>query len=274
MNMRRKHTRNSIWLFCIMVLSGCSSLPQFTSERCPNKILLIGDLNEWKGVSAYIDKNSIIAVSVCRDDEFVYVCMTTDDPLTERRIMAGGLTVWFDPSGSDTKSFGINFPLPKNGPGARRGIDNDLKRDAEGNRQPMDPSLIDMEVVGPKETDRYRLPVINSEGIAAHLGRTKDGLMIYELRVPFKKTFSMPHAIEPQNGFMGLGFETGTVKASDEQERNEQGIRPGGLGEGDSNPGGGMGYGRRGGRGRGQYGSSPASPRSTDQLNTWWKIKL
>jgi uncharacterized membrane protein YgcG len=270
-------TKFIISFFFIVFLGGCSSLPQFTSDRCAGKMNIVGDLHEWRNVSAYVDKNNLVAVSMCRDDEFVYVCLTTDDPLTQRQIMGGGLTVWFDPSGSDDKTFGINFPLPRNGPGPRRSFDNETKKDANGNQLTIDQSLFDMEVVGPKETDRYRLSVINKEGILAHLERSKDGLMIYELQVPLKKSSSRPNAIEPKKDFVGLGFETGPVQGGAERPRAEQGGRSGGYGGGDSAPGGGMGSGRRGsggGRGRGQGGSSSGSAKPPEPVKLWWKVKL
>ena len=270
-------TKFIISFFFIVFLGGCSSLPQFTSDRCAGKMNIVGDLHEWRNVSAYVDKNNLVAVSMCRDDEFVYVCLTTDDPLTQRQIMGGGLTVWFDPSGSDDKTFGINFPLPRNGPGPRRSFDNETKKDANGIQLTIDQSLFDMEVVGPKETDRYRLSVINKEGILAHLERSKDGLMIYELQVPLKKSNSRPNAIEPKKDFVGLGFETGPVQGGAERSRAEQGGRSGGYGGGDSAPGGGMGSGRRGGgggRGRGQGGSSSGSAKPPEPVKLWWKVKL
>jgi len=263
--------------FFIVFLGGCSSLPQFTSDRCAGTMHVVGDLHEWRNVSAYVDKNNLVAVSMCHDDELVYVCLTTDDPLTQRQIMGGGLTVWFDPSGSDDKMFGINFPLPRNGPGPRRSFDNETKKDANGNQLTIDQSLFDMEVVGPKETDRYRLSVINKEGILAHLERSKDGLMIYELQVPLKKSNSRPNAIEPKKDFVGLGFETGPVQGGAEHSRAEQGGRSGGYGGGDSAPGGGMGSGRRGGgggRGRGQGGLSSGSAKAPEPVKLWWKVKL
>ena len=270
-------TRLFIFFFFIVLLDGCSSLPQFTSDRCTGKMHIVGDLHEWNHISAYVDKNNVVAVSLCHDDEFVYVCLTTDDPLTQRQIMTGGLTVWFDPSGSDDKTFGINFPLARNGPGPRRSLSNDTKRDANGNLQTMDQSLFDMEVVGPKETDRYRLSVINTEGIVAHLERSKDGMLIYELQVPLKKSGTRPNAIEPKNEFVGLGFETGSVQGGAERPRAEQGGRSGGYGGGDSSPGSGMGYGRRGGgggRGRVQGGSSSGSAKAPEPVKLWWKVKL
>lgn len=270
-------TRVIISFFFIVLLGGCSSLPQFTSDRCTGTMHLVGDLHEWKNVSAYVDKNNLVAVSLCHDDEFVYVCLTTDDPQSQRQIMGGGLTVWFDPSGGDDKTFGINFPLPRNGAGPRRNLDNETKKDADGHQQTIDQSLFDMDIVGPKETDRYRLSVINTEGIVAHLEQSKDGMMIYELQVPLKKSGARPNAIEPENNVVGLGFETGPMQGGAERLRAEQGGRTSGFGGGDSAPGGGMGGGRRGGgggRGRGKGGSSSGSVKAPEPVKLWWKVKM
>jgi hypothetical protein len=151
-------------------------------------------------------------------------------------------------------------------------------KDTNVNQQLADQSLLEMEVVGQKENERYRLPVINTEGIAAHIERSKDGIMVYELQVPIRKTPTRPNAIEPKKDFVGLGFETGTVQGGAERVRGEQGGRSGGYGGADSPPGGGMGYGRHGGggggRGRGQSGSSSVSAKAPEPIKTWWKVKL
>ena len=274
--------KNHIWRLkdiaiaaAVMIFSGCSSLPQFMSERCAAKIRMDGDLNEWKGIPAYIDKNNVFAVSVCHDNENVYVCLTTDDPQTERQIMGGGLTVWLDPSGSDDKVFGINYPLPRNAAGPRRNIDIDMRRDYNGIQEAVDQSLMDMDVVRPKVNDRYRLSIVNNEGIAVHINRSSNGMLVYELQVPLKKTNEHPNAIEPKKDFVGLGFETGAIQFGGGRPRGEGGASGGNGGsEGSPSSGGGR-YGHRGGGGgRGRSGNSSNFPKQPDPIDMWWKVKL
>lgn len=276
MNDKNICLRNFIIALFILSLNGCSSLPQFTSEYCKNKIVIDGDNSEWKDMPAYIDNNNVLAVSVCHDGEYIYVCMTTQDPQTQRQIMGSGLTVWFDPAGNDDKTFGVNFPLNRHSSGPPRGLEGEMNRDSDRFQQVMDQPSLEIEIVGPKESDRYRLSVANNEGIQAKIGRTKDGLMVYELQVPLRRTTIHPNAVNPKKDFVGLGFETGTMQHGSEKMRSEQGGRSGGFNG--SGPSGEMGSGHRGGgwsgRGRGQHGSSSGSGTIPEPVKMWWKVKL
>ena len=245
-------------------------MPQFSSELCTRKIVIDGDNNDWNGIPAYVDKNNVLAVSVCHDDEYIYVCLLTWDPQTQRQIIGGGLTVWFDRTGSDDKTFGINFPLGRYAGEPSQRIDDRNRKDFDTSKQITNQFVSEMEIIGPKETDRYLLPFTNNEGIQAKIGRVDGGEMVYELQVPLKKTTEHPNAIQPKNNYIGLGFETGEMTGFGKRSGESDGS--------DSQPQGGTGRGHRGGGysggGRMHQGGGSKSGNAAEPVKMWWKVKL
>jgi hypothetical protein len=268
------HTKAIRFVLAVFFLSinGCAHLPQFSSERCTKRIVIDGDNSDWNGISAYIDKNNIVAVSMCRDDEYVYVCMITGDTQTQRKIMAGGMTVWFDRSGEDGKNYGINYPLGKRESEPFQKKDDETGGGYDASQYILNHPPPEMEIVGSKETDRYLLPQLNNEGIQVEIGKTKDREMVYELKVPLKKTTEHPHAVEPKGDFIGLGFETGAIsgyaRRRTDNRGNSSGMEGGGLAL-ESETGGGLH-----GNGRMHQGRAAKSGSLPEALKIWWKVKL
>jgi hypothetical protein len=265
-------------ILLLAMVNGCSSLPQFASRQCTKPIIVDGDKDEWIGAPAYINKENTIAVSICHDAEYLYLCLTSQDPETQMQIMRNGLTIWFDKKGSNNKTFGINFPLAKKMDSPPPAANRERMRDPEEARKMMEQSLFELEIVGEKETDRYRLAVNNEEGIRAKIDRGEDNLLIYELQVPFKKTPQHPNAIELADGsFVGLGVEAGTMENSQGKKRSERGDKPGGHdGNGPPSDGGGMELGGGGppGGSRMSQGRPQGSGEKTEILKMWWKVKM
>ena len=182
--------------------------------------------------------------------------------------MGGGLTVWFDRSGSDDKTFGVNYPLVGNLHESWQRAAEDIDKDSGTVKYSSDLTSFDMEIIGPHETDRYRISTVNNQGIIARIGRIKGNEMIYELQVPLKKTADHPKAIDPKNEFFGLGFETGPL--------NIHSNKPGADQSGFSSEGG-MGRGHHGGSSggwRSHHDGSQRPEHPPDPIKLWWKVKL
>ncbi len=257
----------------ISTLNGCSSLPQFTSERITKPIEIDGDKREWTDVSAYIDKNNTMAVSVCHDTEYFYMCLMSQDPQVQMQVMHNGLTVWLDNRGSDHKTFGINFPLNKHDGGPPPMMERGKMHDFETSNRMMEQAQSEMEIVGEKESDRYRLSITNTEGIKVKIGRSREGILIYELQVPLRKTAQHPHAIEiADDAYVGLGIETAEMELS---MGKHAGGRPGGQGGGEMGfSGGPQGGGPPGGGGGMPSGGPQGGSKKSESVKMWWKVKI
>jgi hypothetical protein len=277
-------TRNLFFLLLLAgmaMLHGCSSLPQFASEKRINPIVIDGDNNDWKNVSAYIDKNNTIAVRVCHDSEYFYFCLSSQDPQVQMQIINLGLTIWLDNEGSDHKKFGINFPLgiQAGGPPPMMDMDREKMKDQESMQRMMDQVCSQMEIVGKEIEDRYRLSVVNTEGIKVKIGRTKEEILVYELQAPLKRTAQHPHAIDIQDGAsVGLGIETAEMKFPMGKISGGTPGGPGGSGEmgfGSPPGGGSLGMSQGGHPGSGMPpGGPPGGKRTLESVKMWWKVKL
>jgi hypothetical protein len=265
-------------LILALVVSGCSSIPQVTSHTTTTKITVDGDNNDWNNIPAYLSDNKLFAVSVCHDSGNFYTCITTADPQTQMQLMVSGLTVWFDNDGGSEKRFGVKYPLGVPGGGPPKTIAGDGKEINSQVETSMAQADLELEILGPKEGDRYRLPVDNQEGILAKIKRTKGGVLVYELEVPLKPSASMPNAVNMKaDSVIGFGVEV----ASPELRPGLGGRGPGSFrgggppegpppGGGDMGSGGGMPPGGGMGPPRGMRGG--AAPREAAKL--WWKVKI
>ena len=260
------------------VVSGCSSIPQVTNHAATRKIIVDGDNSEWNNIPAYLSENKLFAVSVCHDSGNFYSCITTADPQTQMQFRVSGLTIWFDNEGGTEKRFGVKYPLGAPGGGPPKTMDRALPEidyQVEASMEQADPEL---EILGPKEGDRYRVPVDNQEGICAKIKRTKDGLLVYELQVPLKPSASRLNAIEMKaDSIIGFGIES----TSPEMPPGPSGRGPGGFGggrgrEGPPPSGGDMGRGggMPPGGGMGAPGGMKGGPATREAAKMWWKVKI
>ncbi len=221
--------------------------------------------DEWPET---VHVNEAGSVGSVNDDQFLYLSMITSDQQRRRRFVAGGLIVWLDASGGKQQSFGIHIPggrelgFPGPRAGGRRGVDQ-TSPDV-----PM-PVLTYVELLGPKKDDRRRIELTSESRIEVAVG-SREGTLVYELKVPLAKTSATPYAIGTEPGRkIGLGLETPKIEPSDAAHA---GYGHGGGGFGGGGHGGrGGGGGERAGHGAGGEGggSQTAKP-----LKAWTTIQL
>ena len=274
--MHRRKELSVVILMCAglgFLLSACSSLPLIPAERVSSPIVIDGRDNDWKQTSAYVNKsNPALLVRTSYDDSFFYFCISTRDREMQMRMLAFGLTVWLDPLGSDHKTFGIAYPLPDQmgsfGPPMQQ------KKMNNGETPPMpDEAFQEMEIIGPLDENRYRLPAMNNEGIEVKVGVSGDGVMAYELRVPLHSSKVFPRGINPvADSIIGLGVVGGEMKLPN---------GPGGNMPMPKGDGGGMDFGGDGpppgmppGGGRMMPSGPPGKGGSPEPIKMWWRVEL
>jgi len=269
----------------LVVWSGCSSAPQIAGRWRTDTVTVDGKNTEWENVPSYAEKSKF-TVAVQHDDQYLYLCLTTQDRPTQMQVLSEGLIVWFDPAGGSKKVFGVNFPLggPAGGPAPpedRGSMEPGARGEPETMRAIPERAMTSMDILGPNEGDRYRLSTSENSGIEARIGRGDQRTLVYELKVPLTRSKSHSFAIDAAAGApVGIGIVTPEREKRDQGEGSEQMGPPGGMEGGGSPPGGmegghgghggGMG-GSRGGGGRSHGGSRPAK---ADPLDFWMKVTL
>jgi len=195
-----KHiTINFIILLAVVFLTTCSDarkkkgleekpaaeISQIKSEPCSTVISVDGVDEEWKTNRNYIISNNT-AVGVCRDNEFLYVHFFTSDPELSMQVMNFGLTLWFDPQGSQEKVMGVQFPVIQMQPPPPREGNPPVGEELQ---KFLDIRLKDIIVESTENKDIRQMSMneANKHGINAKIG-ILPGLLCYELQYPLYRT--------------------------------------------------------------------------------------
>jgi len=291
-------------VICAILLMGCSSVVQLTSDWKTAEITIDGNHNDWE-TSLYNLEKTNINIGVLNDTENLYICLISYDRNVRRQILDGGFTVWFDPAGGTDEKYGIKFPVGRPRKNRTMNVDYD-------NRPPQMPGRNDTEVddimpppmpdnmdslswrsdfgdkqnkmlsmfneiqfLGPEEKDVQLATILELKTIKVHIGMT-DRAFVYELKVPLHRTDDFPFTIVPTNrkNIISVEFKTENISMS---RMGMPAGGPGGRGPGGGGPPQGdrpsaegprVGYGGPGGR------SAERDSNSSEPLELWVQITL
>jgi hypothetical protein len=186
---------NLIFLSLVLLLATCAdrsrkpaaekelseALPQIKSAPCNTPVSVDGNDEEWKSERSFVigDKT---AVGVCRDDEYLYIHLSTADPELSMQIINFGFTVWLDPKGLQEKNLGIQFPVIQMPPPPPREENPPVGKELQ---RILDKRLKDIiiEYAETGEVTKMDMEEANSQGINAAIG-VEPGLLSYELQYP------------------------------------------------------------------------------------------
>ena len=191
------------FLIAIVAFSGCSSSLKLLSTWRQEEIVIDGIGTEWQR-GLYYDKESDIVYSVRNDDGYMYLFLKTQNHATQMQMMKAGLTVWFDADGGNDHSFGIRYPL------ARQDARSEFHPESEEEQihSVSEQASLELEIVGAQKENVQRFSTLDVPGIRVKMGRSQEAL-VYELRVPLRKTPQTPFAIGvTAENRIGIGFET------------------------------------------------------------------
>jgi len=257
----------AVALLLAMSLMGCSATKEISSLWNDNKIIVDGSQSDWGSETVYLEDEGL-TLGVKNDQEFLYVCIVSQERRFPFQMALFGFTLWVESKTDDDRMFGLRFPLGTQDLQASR-TQGSVSFDEVG-------SLLDnipdgLEIVGPTKDDRIRLLKMEAQGIQVQL-KEKEGLFVYEARVPLEKSPAYPHAIGLGDAkSISVGLEMGELNLEDMRERfaeGRSGAPPPG-GRADRMPGG-------GGRARG---GSPGAPgplegSRPERLNIKVEVKL
>ena len=254
----------------LILMTGCSSGLKLTSDWQQGEMNIDGSDSEWQR-GLYYDKESDMVFGVRNDDKNVYVFLKTQNRSTQMQIMRQGFTVWFDREDGKNQVFGVKYPMGRQWTHA--GISSDTNE--EKLHTFLDQEFPELEMIGPKKEDIQRFSPLEAPGIRVKLGRIGE-TFVYELRVPLKKTYDHPFAVEPIPGHrIGIEFETGEFKP----EQSKGGVHAGGgyergEGMGEGNPAEGGFTGSRRSHGSGDKGGRSGNIEKTKQMELWLSVQL
>ncbi len=223
--------------------TGCSSTIELTGTPMTNRIDIDGNASDWGTNLKYLSDEHL-AVGISNDDDYLYLCLTTNDIIRAMPLFAGGFTVWIENENHDENTIGIKYPM--HNIVNESGIMVNPEEFRKGGRGMMiDRMIRNQDEIRILNKDNFPVTVIStsdSSGLTARLGFNNDRF-VYELRVPLKIDENNKYGLSAMAGDkLLLKFETQEPDRGNFNGEGREGrIRPpGGMG---SFPGGG----RRGG---------------------------
>lgn len=216
-------------LFILIIFAGCGTTPELISTT-PNNISIDGNAADWGANLKYFPDEKA-AIGVSNNNQYLYLCLTTNDLGSIMPMFAKGFVVWLENEKSDS-SIGIKYPLHNIVNEAKIMINPEAFQ--EKGRGMMLKKIIDeqneIRILNKDNFPVTSIPTSDSSGLTARIGYNNDQF-VYELRVPINnnKEKYYIHAIPGEK--ILVKFETETP------ERRNFGERGGGM----MQPGGGMG---------------------------------
>jgi hypothetical protein len=288
------------------LVAGCGT-PEITARWKDREITIDGDYRDWEGALYHFEDAKVYA-GVLQDETHLYLCLSSSDRMRIQQVVRGGLTVWFDPSGNRTRSFGLRFPVggaptttgmpPSDSTGGPRWTPGGFREGSTG----IDVKKVLAQLTGADReieirrdsSPPLRLFLAEAAGIDVQIGLVED-VLTCELKIPLRTQPEYPYAVHtaPLQA-LSIGLETvaGPARLTDGPlegwsgegspgDGPPDGEPPGGGRPGGGGPGGGGGGHRGGGRGGhgpgggrpGSHGDMRRSP-PAGPLDLWFQVKL
>lgn len=213
--------KNNIYLFfisLIFLLSGCYGfkLQSFWKGR---EIVVDGNDTEWQDKMARYQN---LSFGICNDEEYIYICLAATDKKTKAQLMGlfrQNFTIWFNADGTLNQQFGLRF----------------------SNESPyMDESLVGrirfiktpvFQVIANEMMKNFEIEILkndypvamlsDAQGIDVAASVTMNGRkLVYEIKIPLKKTENQAFAIESSAGkLISFGLSTSEVDINSVREQ-------------------------------------------------------
>lgn len=209
-----KNNKNIPFLTLFMIasfllLSSCNTQLDLQSKWRDRDIVIDGKDNEWQGCRLYNDGITGTHIGIYNDNDYMYIYFSTMDPEIQEAMVRQGFFIWFDETGGKNKALGIRYPI--GGQPRDQGVREDPKDGGPGG---IAYSVEELQIMTSVEDTGKTLKVSEAAGleINVRIATEQSGKLIYELRMPLKKTDKTPYAVVPsQINRIGVGVMTAKV---------------------------------------------------------------
>jgi hypothetical protein len=194
-----KKMRGCLILFLMasfVFLSSCNEPTPLQSKWRDKDVVINGNDSEWVDCNQYSDEITQTKMGIYNDDAYVYMCVTTKSTDVLASIVKQGFIVWFNKTGAKDKHLGIRFPLV---------TDMEATTGYRGDTV----NVKDMKILTSRSDKGKTISVEDAAklGISVAISSDASGKIIYEIKMPLKKTDSTPYAsgVSATNN-VGIGF--------------------------------------------------------------------
>lgn len=250
-----------------LLFSSCAKLPVYES-----KIYVPSEKeNLLNPLTSNYDKKTNIQIGIANNDSILYIQAIFHDKQSYKKIMRGGLTVFFDPLGKKKKNYQLKIEKTEVQLTEYELMTRQRNNNLNNPQQNM-PSTIDMmynKVTWDKNGDKFVFyRNLQNKPIGVKLGANKQNELLLEIEIPLKEI-----PLETGQNLFSIGIESSSVESG-----NMSGQRPsaemssGGSRSGGGGRGGGGGGGMSGGK---SGGSRPAGSSSEmESIKIWFQVEL
>ncbi|MFC1528674.1 hypothetical protein ACFL5B_02065 [Candidatus Latescibacterota bacterium] len=270
----------SLFFIFSLLFFGCGEY-ELSSKWLDREITIDGTDTEWEG-ARYLIEGKNATIGLLNDENYLYLRLSTPDPTVQTQIAGLGLTVWFDPEGGRKKTFGIHCPIGNPDTGIRiagrgpmRGGSRNKDDNLETFEKILELSQKNVEIIGPGEDERSTLLKSEAEirKISVKVGISRRNI-VYELKIPLVLDYQDRFTLGTvgQDEMIGIGFETGRMDMTKENEIREERRREADGLQRERQRMDGIGRTERG-----RYGTDrmrPGGRMIPDPFEMWGKIKL
>jgi hypothetical protein len=267
------NSRKVLWMvgFAVLLIAAGCNAKKVESLPLNHAIKIDGNFDDWKDVPIDTYDDNQVGMSICNDDENLYILFRFQNHDWARVIRRTGLTLWIDQKGGKDKVFGINYNGGPSQEEIMANLPDEVKQRMENmseeQRARMEARMrarpVRLEVIDNRAEQVWPLDSMNKYGLEVKYGFV-DGFYTYEARIPLKIISADFYGIEIKPGQeIALGAEWGGFG----NFRGERPERPEGGGFSDRPPG----ERRGGGMGRHPGGMRPNIP---EKQEIWIKADL
>ena len=167
-----------------------------------------GKDDDWPQLT-YYNKDHKIIYGVFFGQNHLYVCLRTDAPRTQKKILLEGLTLWLDTKGKKRKKKGIIYPLAasdyKKSLQKANGINQEYPEELKYRLAELQ-EMVELKGFVGSETFLTRLDQINN-GLEVAIDVDEQDNLIYEVAVPCKLLYQ--NVKKRKSKYLGIGFKLG-----------------------------------------------------------------
>lgn len=276
----------AIFSIAILSVSSDAKTHKVTTSWVDHEFSIDGNMKEWFEIESNYLSEQEASVSLCNDENFLYILFKTREAKWARTIKLTGLNLYINKDGKNKKDFFIRF---KGGPNAAQlramagGMNERGSGESRMSRMPADirkkyeQAMNDNTqtlICSINNNVNKIVPLDGSEGPAAAFD-TSNGFFVYEFKIPLNigKGKDRYYGIGIEAGHkIAIGAEWGDMGDFRRRQPGEMGGSGGSMpGVGGRPLGGGGGFGS-GGRRMGGGGS--ARPKMPTKQEVWFRTKI
>lgn len=232
-----------------------------TVQALPTAIKVDGDVTEWGDSLRYYNAETKLNYALSNDKDNIYIAIRINNAVQQKKVLASGITLTFDPKGKKKSTFTVTFPIAQtngavgaNGPGSPANQDEALAVSLTKLRQ--------IKVTGFPDIESDVMSTSNTYGFRVVMKYdNKDGNLFYEAAVPLKFFGSF----NAEKDAWSFNLKVNGMPEPDIDRYAQSGAGRGRAGARNARPGGGGGY------NNGSYVEHPEFFKSTD---FWEKFYL